>query len=225
MAQWGLLAALGLPSARQAQSLSQTGFVPANTQSPLATQSQFTQPQLLPSNVPTGGVPRSVADYSMRLAEQYGPGSPQQAAYIHAYHLYGGNEEYARRAAANPDAYFAMFPGSGVGSAGGSSGVPGRAGSVGAAAPAPPQGQVDIFNPGPYLAQQLLSQRPGYVFGTRVPRPGQITLADWQQMLPAQRSALLGFYSALGIPPEDAVAEMIRFWLTPQPISSVRYLY
>ena len=92
-----------------------------------------------------------------------------------------------------------------------------------AATPATPK--LDVFNPGAYLASLLRGQRPGWVFNTQVPRPGDIRLVDWVNMNQTQKDVLASYWSALGIPPQDALAEMTRFWLRSSPVQTPRFLY
>ncbi|MBI3334788.1 hypothetical protein HYZ97_04850 [Candidatus Pacearchaeota archaeon] len=77
---------------------------------------------------------------------------------------------------------------------------------------------LDIYNPGPYLADILRKQLPGYVFGTKVPTPQQITLSKFLRLLPTQREQVLPAYvSALGIDPTDFFSEVQKYWLTGSP--------
>lgn len=71
---------------------------------------------------------------------------------------------------------------------------------------------IDIYNPGPGLAERLRQELPGYVQGRRVADPNQIRLRDWVNLTPTQQQLLLSFWSALGVPPEDALREMQMFW-------------
>ena len=83
---------------------------------------------------------------------------------------------------------------------------------------------LDIYNPGPYLADILRKQLPGYVFGTRVPTPSQVTLSEFLRLLPTEREQVLPAYvSALGVEPADFFSEMQRYWLNGGPYRRVAW--
>ena len=83
---------------------------------------------------------------------------------------------------------------------------------------------LDIYNPGPYLADILRKQLPGYVFGTKVPKPSQVTLSEFLRLLPTEREQVLPAYvSALGIEPADFFSEMQSFWLNGGPYRRVAW--
>ncbi len=78
----------------------------------------------------------------------------------------------------------------------------------------PPAGSLDVYNPGPYIAGLLRGQFPGYVFGTKVPRPNQVTLSEFLRLNPTQQQVLSSYVSAIGVNPDDWLKELQAYWLS-----------